>query len=161
MLDKLLSMPTLLLIVAFLIYLITVKRLNSFSFALGWLIVLEVVHQLIRHGVALVAANDSGYTSFFVWYLSFSATDFLYVVAVYFTVKKQNLAFDLSTKFICSVMIVLGLLQLLRMLDRLLFDSPLAITLYTKGVPFLNLSLSLVIIFVVIISFFNAKRPDH
>lgn len=157
--SQFISYPTLLLVVAFLLYLVTLAKLNAFSFALGGLLMLEVTHHVIEFVFDAVFTSEYvAVWEYYAWYISFAVTDFIFAIAVSLLVKKLNLHFDKATILLVVAVAMLGAIQLLRMFERLLIDSATIGTLYQHGIPTINLIISIVVLSVVIISLFSPRR---
>ena len=162
MLEGIVPASTLLLIAAFLSYLGVVKRLTAFSFALAGLLVLEFLHQAIRHHIAnIVPEAFFDVWGFYIWYLSFALTDFAYVWGVSACVKRMSLSIARATEFLLIAIFTMGLIQVVRMIDRLFIDSQWISILYTKGIPLLNMGISVLVVIVVLVSFFSARAGDN
>ena len=136
----------LLFLAALLVYAITVKRLTVFSFVLLGLTLLEVIHLGIEHYFWYIYTSYSDYGVIqFLWYAGFAATDILFVYFLVQISRTLKVPLDWVSSFVMYVYLILGIVQVARYFDRFIFETNYLVTMYTDGIPIVNMVLSTVV----------------
>ena len=136
----------LLFLAALLVYAITVKRLTVFSFVLLGLTLLEVIHLGIEHYFWYIYTSYADYSIiYFLWYAGFAATDILFVYFLVRISRTLKVPLDWVSSFVMYVYLILGIVQVARYFDRFIFETNYLVTMYTDGIPIVNMVLSTVV----------------
>ena len=154
-----LSIASLLYVVALLLYVFIVRRLTAFSFVIVGVLLLDFLH--VGYSIFLTSffQDPSSETLvFYSWYLGFALTDFLFVWLLVRLCKGSGLHLDIASKFILAIYAILGALQLLRLVERLLVNSDLMKLIYSNGIPVLNFSIATILFGFIAVSLVNSLR---
>ena len=138
-------------IAVLLAYLFLVSRKTAFAIVLLFACVLGVLHIFWEMFLfKLLHINELRPIVASLWYVGFAATDFVYVMLAVSFCNKMNLTRDLICNFILFTYLVLGILQVLRYLDRIIIQTDVLGVLYKNLIPSLNLAVSTAAIFYLI-----------
>ena len=163
-LELLISSVALVLLLAFKV------RRSSFYVIVSLSLALSFVHQDFTESILVLSAMDScsiAYTNIVfdcnvagkhVWYLFFAITDFAFVIFCILFCNKYKLEQNQFGNYILMIFILLGFVQLLRWLDRLVFDLNLLGGFYSIAIPTLNTVMAVTLIVGVVITIYKKWR---
>ncbi|GGW89790.1 hypothetical protein [Alteromonas halophila] len=139
-------MPTLLYTAALAIYLFCVKKFTSFSFVFVAIFALNAVHLGVEYlFVSLFNTPQLASFTYYAWYLTFGLTDFIFVGMILFWSKQTNIQLEIVSKALIGIYFSLGVLQIVRLVERLTIDSELMAIIYREGIPFANIVIAILL----------------
>ena len=138
---------TLLCLAALFLYLFTVRKVTSFSFVFVGILVLEALHIGIQFALAsLVHTPELVPFVYYTWYLSYGLTDFFFVGVVFYLCRRSETELEFVSKLLLWIYLSLGVLQVVRLIERLTINSDIVGWLYTSGVPIVNFGIALILL---------------
>ena len=151
-------LPALLYMIALSVYAVTVKRLTIFSFVLVGLVLLEAIHLGLEHYMWYIYKTWNNYSAaYFLWYVGFALTDFLFVFLLFRTARMMNTQMEWISSFVTYVYLILGVVQVARYFDRVVYKTDFLVTMYKDGIPLLNTALSAAVFIFVFIEVFKGS----
>ena len=138
-----------LMFVALTLYLFWFRRLDNYSTTVILILLLNGLHFYVEGFIwdYGIANNGENYWSAIaVWHLFFSISDFIFVFVIFFVNRKFG---HQSSKFMiyaANTYFLMGLIQIARYADRIVFKTEIFAGAYKHGIPTLNTAMALIVV---------------
>ncbi|QJR82332.1 hypothetical protein CA267_017025 [Alteromonas pelagimontana] len=138
---------TLLYLAALFVYTLCVKKLTAFSFIFVGVLILEILHV----GLEFYLYSSNEYSSYYElvyysWYIGFAATDFLFIWVACLWSRKAQVPFDTISKVVLWLHGFMGVIQIVRLVERSYIDSYLMSLMYSNSIVLINMIIALLLI---------------
>jgi hypothetical protein len=127
-------------------YIFKVRKATAFVHCLITLLIFTLVHYFIEKQL-LIMAQEPGLQILVrnLWYLGFAYTDAFLVLIVLVMCRKKSLVIDRITRLILFSYVALGLTQIMRYVDRVIYDTDKLGIFYSIAIPTINISITALI----------------
>ncbi|MFT6267520.1 MAG: hypothetical protein ACJAVV_000318 [Alphaproteobacteria bacterium] len=127
-------------------YMVKVRKATAFMYCVVILLIFTIVQYFMEKQL-LVMAQDPTLQELVrnLWYLGFAYTDAFLVLIVLVTCRKKPLIIDRVTRLILFSYVALGLTQVMRYVDRVIYDTDKLGTIYSIVIPSINISITALI----------------
>lgn len=135
----LIPLSTVLNILLLICYVAVVSRITSYTIIITGVILIEFLHQGLYAFLSQPAAFELvGSWLYAAWYLGFGITDFAFVTIVIVVCKLSGTPIQSTSKIILGIFSFLGLLQVVRFIEKQYSGTDYFKVMYTQGIPFVN-----------------------
>lgn len=153
---------TLLNLVALLVYVLVVRQITVFSFVLVGVMVIEVLHQGISFYLQSFYGDPSVVEIVFAsWYLGYAATDFLFYGLTMHLARTYRFPLDPISNVVMKAFLIMGVMQIVRYVERLITDSDLMGAIYSNSIVLINMIISIMLLGYVAVIFFKNFMPKN
>jgi hypothetical protein len=136
-----------LVILALIIYLLSVRKVTAFAIIVSSSIVLDFIQQWIRFELKnLFHLTDYLFQINAAWYLGFALTNTIFIVLMIQVFKRVNLLRDTASEFLIICYMFMTALQVFRFLDRIVFDTDLIGFIYKCSITTTNVVVAIVVL---------------
>jgi hypothetical protein len=131
-------------IFAFIAYSIYAKTTSAFFYCLLLVIIFTPIHFYLEKEL-LILGQIPKYEQFVYngWYLGFAYTDAMLVILAVYICRKKALFIDSASRMIMISYFCLGVIQVIRYLDRIILESDSLGEIYGILVPTINIGVTL------------------
>jgi hypothetical protein len=127
------------------IYCACTRRVTQFLLVSFGVVILGMVHQAIRFLLKKTFQFEDYLDVInLLWYTSYALTDLIFVTIVVYFINKKKLLQDRVSNIVLIAYMVMAAIQLLRYMERIYFSSDFLLSVYTGGVPAINVFITLV-----------------
>jgi hypothetical protein len=135
------------IIFSLIVYVSCVRKVTVFIVVISSVVVLDIFQQWYRSELKkLFYLEDYLFEINTAWYLGFSITNTIFIVIVVWCLSRGNLLRDRVSEFVIIAYLFMTALQIIRYLDKTVFDTDLVGFIYRTSITTTNVVLSLVIL---------------
>lgn len=134
-------------VAALMLYMLSVRKLTVFSFIFLGTLVLEALHTGIEFYLQSVGAlQDYSLFGFLAWYLTFGLSDMAFGFLIIAAARHMALPLNRVCQFLIGLFLLLGVLQILTMIERLTLQSALVGEIYPLIIFAVNTAISVILL---------------
>jgi hypothetical protein len=135
------------IIFSLIVYVSCVRKVTAFIVIISSVVILDIFQQWYRSELKkLFYLEDYLFEINTAWYLGFSITNTIFIVIVVWCLSRGNLLRDRVSEFVIIAYLFMTALQIIRYLDKTVFDTDLVGFIYRTSITTTNVVLSLVIL---------------
>jgi hypothetical protein len=135
------------IIFSLIVYVSCVRKVTAFIVVISSVVILDIFQQWYRSELKkLFYLEDYLFEINTAWYLGFSITNTIFIVIVVWCLSRGNLLRDRVSEFVIIAYLFMTALQIIRYLDKTVFDTDLVGFIYRTSITTTNVVLSLVIL---------------
>ncbi len=145
-------------LIALIAYVIYVRKNDAFFYSLSLVIVFSFVHYMLEKELMILGQNPQFERLVYnAWYLGFAYTDAVLVILLIYITHKKKLKIDSASRMIMISYVSLGVMQILRYLDRIILEADKLGAIYSIVVPTINISITVAACAYVVFTFLKKR----
>ena len=134
-------------VAALILYMLSVRKLTVFSFIFLGTLVLEALHTGVELYLQSVGAlQDYTLFGFLAWYLTFGLSDIAFGFLIIAAARQMLLPLNKVCKALIALFLLLGMLQIMTMVERLTLQTELVGQIYPAVIFAVNTAISVVLL---------------
>lgn len=149
-------------IIALAAYIIKIRKVSAFIVCVVILLLFTVFHYFYEKQLLVMAQQDNLRALVSnLWYLGFAYTDAFLVLLVLVICRKRSLKIDRITRLILLSYISLGLIQIARYIDRIIYGTDKLGSFYSIAIPSINISITALICLSVALVYIPRQKASN